>query len=267
MQLGALRRLERSRQLACRAPHVTRRTCCCRRRCRSSSMRAPRFASWPSCRCRTPTSCCWPSRRARWRRWARCGRARGGGKPRPSPRVPRLQVCRLHVLVDDAPVAAPPVRPAVPAAPQALIPFYTGRIIDYASIDPNPHEFKVGGPGPGMAGRRRGAPGRRGAAPAGLCACDRWSGTCMPCPPHVAHPAPQATTLKMLGVALGCAIFTGIRGGLFTVRRRGSGALLARAPRLPCRSAERWRSGCRQPARSCAGPPSRRARLPAPRWP
>lgn len=27
----------------------------------------------------------------------------------------------------------------------------------------------------------------------------------------------QVTTLKMLVVALGCAVFTGIRGGLFTV--------------------------------------------------
>ena len=56
---------------------------------------------------------------------------------------------------------------------QAAIPYYTGKIIDYASIDPDPHEFKL-------------------------------------------------TTLKMLGVALACAVFTGIRGGLFTVRRGGA---------------------------------------------
>ena len=50
---------------------------------------------------------------------------------------------------------------------QALIPYYTGRIIDYASIDPDRLQFK--------------------------------------------H-----TTAKLLMVAFGCAIFTGIRGGLFT---------------------------------------------------
>lgn len=26
---------------------------------------------------------------------------------------------------------------------QALIPYYTGQVIDYASIDPSPHEFKI----------------------------------------------------------------------------------------------------------------------------
>ena len=52
------------------------------------------------------------------------------------------------------------------------MPYYTGKIIDYASIDPDPHAFRL-------------------------------------------------TTLKMLGVALGCAFFTGIRGGLFTVRAAG----------------------------------------------
>lgn len=57
---------------------------------------------------------------------------------------------------------------AAAALGQAAIPYYTGKIIDYASIDPDPHEFKL-------------------------------------------------TTLKMLGVALACAVFTGIRGGLFTV--------------------------------------------------
>ena len=50
---------------------------------------------------------------------------------------------------------------------QALIPYYTGRIIDYASIDQDREQFK-------------------------------------------------ATIFKLLGVAFGCAIFTGIRGGLFT---------------------------------------------------
>eukprot|EP00890_Picochlorum_soloecismus_P002479 jgi/Picsp_1/3231/NSC_06071-R1_atp-binding cassette sub-family b member 9 len=50
---------------------------------------------------------------------------------------------------------------------QALIPYYTGRIIDYASIDPDRVQFKY-------------------------------------------------TTIKLLMVAFGCAIFTGIRGGLFT---------------------------------------------------
>lgn len=58
-----------------------------------------------------------------------------------------------------------------PGPPQAAIPYYTGKIIDYASIDPDPHDFKL-------------------------------------------------TTLKMLGVALACAVFTGIRGGLFTVGAR-----------------------------------------------
>lgn len=57
---------------------------------------------------------------------------------------------------------------AVAALGQALIPYYTGKIIDYASIDPDPPAFK-------------------------------------------------ATTLKMLVVALVCAVFTGVRGGLFTV--------------------------------------------------
>lgn len=31
----------------------------------------------------------------------------------------------------------------------------------------------------------------------------------------------RETTLKMLGVAFACAIFTGIRGGVFTVRGGG----------------------------------------------
>ncbi|EFN54348.1 hypothetical protein CHLNCDRAFT_36050 [Chlorella variabilis] len=61
---------------------------------------------------------------------------------------------------------------AAAALGQALVPYYTGKIIDYASIDPDPHAFRL-------------------------------------------------TTLKMLGVALGCAFFTGIRGGLFTVRAAG----------------------------------------------
>ena len=50
---------------------------------------------------------------------------------------------------------------------QALLPYYTGKIIDYASIDPDEKLFKY-------------------------------------------------TTLKMIVVALLCAIFTGCRGGLFT---------------------------------------------------
>jgi len=49
-----------------------------------------------------------------------------------------------------------------------LIPYYTGVIIDCASIDPDPKEF-------------------------------------------------QWTCLKLVVVALGCAVFTGIRGGLFTI--------------------------------------------------
>ena len=60
-----------------------------------------------------------------------------------------------------------PFLPFLPTL-QALIPYYTGKIIDFASIDPDPHRFRE-------------------------------------------------TTLKMLGVALGCAVFTGVRGGLFTV--------------------------------------------------
>lgn len=48
------------------------------------------------------------------------------------------------------------------------MPFYTGKIIDYASIEPDSHQF-------------------------------------------------QQTTLKLVGVAFGCAVFTGARGGLFTL--------------------------------------------------
>ena len=51
---------------------------------------------------------------------------------------------------------------------QALIPYYTGVIIDYASIDPNADAF-------------------------------------------------QWTCVKLIAVTLGCAVFTGVRGGLFTV--------------------------------------------------
>lgn len=57
---------------------------------------------------------------------------------------------------------------SIAALGQALVPYYTGRIVDYASIDPNPTAFKQ-------------------------------------------------TTLKLLAVAAGCAVFTGIRGGLFTL--------------------------------------------------
>ena len=57
---------------------------------------------------------------------------------------------------------------AAAALGQALIPYYTGVIIDCASIDPDPKEF-------------------------------------------------QWTCLKLVVVSLGCAVFTGIRGGLFTI--------------------------------------------------
>lgn len=48
------------------------------------------------------------------------------------------------------------------------MPYFTGKIIDYASIEPDHQMF-------------------------------------------------QQTTLKLVGVAFGCAVFTGVRGGLFTV--------------------------------------------------
>ncbi|KAK9845905.1 hypothetical protein WJX81_005691 [Elliptochloris bilobata] len=57
---------------------------------------------------------------------------------------------------------------AVAALGQALIPFYTGRIIDYASIDPDVGQF-------------------------------------------------EHTIVLLILVSLGCSIFTGIRGGFFTV--------------------------------------------------
>lgn len=57
---------------------------------------------------------------------------------------------------------------AAAALGQALIPYYTGVIIDCASIDPDAKEF-------------------------------------------------QWTCLKLVVVSLGCAVFTGIRGGLFTI--------------------------------------------------
>jgi ATP-binding cassette, subfamily B (MDR/TAP), member 9 len=57
---------------------------------------------------------------------------------------------------------------AVAALGQALVPYFTGRIVDYASIDPDPAAFR-------------------------------------------------RTTVKLLGVAAACALFTGIRGGLFTI--------------------------------------------------
>ena len=57
---------------------------------------------------------------------------------------------------------------AVGALSLALIPYYTGQIIDFATIDRDQHAFSM-------------------------------------------------TTLKLLGAALSCAVFTGIRGGLFTV--------------------------------------------------
>jgi ATP-binding cassette, subfamily B (MDR/TAP), member 9 len=55
----------------------------------------------------------------------------------------------------------------IAALGQALIPYYTGKIIDYASIDPDHTKF-------------------------------------------------ISTTLKLLIVSFGCALFTGVRGGLFT---------------------------------------------------
>ena len=48
------------------------------------------------------------------------------------------------------------------------MPYFTGKIIDYASIEPDRQMF-------------------------------------------------QQTTLKLVGVAFGCAVFTGVRGGLFTL--------------------------------------------------
>ncbi|KAL3138200.1 hypothetical protein ABBQ38_005424 [Trebouxia sp. C0009 RCD-2024] len=57
---------------------------------------------------------------------------------------------------------------AAAALGQALVPYFTGKIIDYASIEPDRQMF-------------------------------------------------QQTTLKLVGVAFGCAVFTGVRGGLFTV--------------------------------------------------
>eukprot|EP00887_Chlorella_sp_A99_P006350 scaffold3.g6350.t1 len=66
------------------------------------------------------------------------------------------------------------LRLAAPDTPILLLAFTAGavaalgKILDYASIDPDPHAFRL-------------------------------------------------TTLRLLGVALGCAVFTGVRGGLFTV--------------------------------------------------
>lgn len=57
---------------------------------------------------------------------------------------------------------------AAAALGQALVPYFTGKIIDYASIEPDRQMF-------------------------------------------------QQTTLKLVGVAFGCAVFTGVRGGLFTL--------------------------------------------------
>ena len=57
---------------------------------------------------------------------------------------------------------------AAAALGQALVPYFTGKIIDYASIEPDRQMF-------------------------------------------------QHTTLKLVGVAFGCAVFTGLRGGLFTI--------------------------------------------------
>ncbi|PSC71292.1 ATP-binding cassette sub-family B member 9 [Micractinium conductrix] len=95
------------------------------------------------------------------------GKAGGGGEERDKasatiPELIGLSAPDTHILMLAFTAGA------AAALGQALIPYYTGKIIDYASIDPDPPAFK-------------------------------------------------RTTLKMLGVALGCAVFTGIRGGLFTV--------------------------------------------------
>lgn len=75
----------------------------------------------------------------------------------------------LRMAAPDTPLLAVAFTAgSVAALGQALIPYYTGRIIDYASIEPNPAAFR-------------------------------------------------ATTVRMLAVAAACAVFTGIRGGLFTV--------------------------------------------------
>lgn len=112
-----------------------------------------------------------------------------------------LQLAPLTPLVLRC-LAAPPL--------QALIPYYTGKIVDYASIDPSPHDFKV-------------------------------------------------TTLKMLGVALGCAVFTGIRGGLFTVRGEapaaGASACLGRV------HAEKFAGSGKLPLRAAAAPQVAMTRL------
>ena len=87
-----------------------------------------------------------------------------------------LEFCRMSKTIIDTEVAQVqrPSRAALmrsgtaAALGQALIPYYTGVIIDYASIDPDAEAF-------------------------------------------------QWTCVKLIAVAFGCAIFTGVRGGLFTV--------------------------------------------------
>lgn len=75
----------------------------------------------------------------------------------------------LKLSAPDAPILLLAFTAGAAAAlGQALVPYYTGRIIDYASIDPHRKKF-------------------------------------------------ERTTIKLLIVALGCALFTGIRGGLFTI--------------------------------------------------
>ncbi|PRW60050.1 ATP-binding cassette sub-family B member 9 [Chlorella sorokiniana] len=90
------------------------------------------------------------------------GKAKKEAESATIPELVRLSLPDSHILFLAFTAGA------AAALGQALIPYYTGKIIDYASIDPSPSEFKI-------------------------------------------------TTLKMLVVALACAVFTGIRGGLFTV--------------------------------------------------
>lgn len=79
-----------------------------------------------------------------------------------------LRLAKVHFVTEIYTVALCGCAGAAAALGQALIPYYTGMIIDYASIEPYPEGF-------------------------------------------------QGTCIKLVLVALGCAVFTGIRGGLFTV--------------------------------------------------
>ena len=87
----------------------------------------------------------------------------------------------LKLSLPDAPILIAAFSAgAVAALGLALIPYYTGKIIDYASIDPDRAAFKL-------------------------------------------------TTFKLLLVALVCALFTGLRGGLFTVSMTRLNVRLRRA--------------------------------------